>query len=31
MLKKTFGATRAEVAGDWRKLHGEDLHDLYSF
>jgi hypothetical protein len=31
MLKKTFGAKRAEVTGDWRKLRGEDLHDLYSF
>jgi hypothetical protein len=31
MLKKTFGAKRAEVTGDWRKLHGEDLHDFYSF
>jgi len=26
--KKTFGAKRAEITGDWRKLHDEDLYDL---
>jgi len=31
VLKKTLGAKRAEVTGDWRKLHGEDHNDLYSF
>jgi hypothetical protein len=31
-LKKVFGATRdkVEVKGDWRRLHNEELHDLYS-
>jgi hypothetical protein len=25
-----FGPKRDEVAGEWRKLHNEELHDLYS-
>jgi hypothetical protein len=25
-----FGLKRDEVTGGWRKLHNEDLHDLYS-
>jgi hypothetical protein len=25
-----FGPKRDEVTGDWRKLHNEELHDLYS-
>jgi hypothetical protein len=25
-----FAPQRDEVAGDWRKLHNEELHDLYS-
>jgi hypothetical protein len=25
-----FGAKRDEVTGEWRKLHNEELHDLYS-
>jgi hypothetical protein len=25
-----FGPKRDEVAGRWRKLHNEELHDLYS-
>jgi hypothetical protein len=29
MLKKIFGPKRAEVAGEWRKIHNEELHDLY--
>jgi hypothetical protein len=24
-----FGPKRDEVAGDWRKLHSEELNDLY--
>ena len=24
-----FGPTRDEVTGDWRKLHNEELNDLY--
>jgi hypothetical protein len=25
-----FGMRRDEVTGDWRKLHNEELHNLYS-
>jgi hypothetical protein len=25
-----FGPKRDEMAGEWRKLHNEELHDLYS-
>jgi hypothetical protein len=25
-----FGLKRDEVAGEWRKLHNEELHNLYS-
>jgi hypothetical protein len=25
-----FGPKRDEVTGGWRKLHNEELHDLYS-
>jgi hypothetical protein len=31
VLKKIFGPKRDEVTGEWRKLHGEELHNLYSF
>jgi hypothetical protein len=27
---KRFGPKRDEVMGEWRKLHNEELHDLYS-
>jgi hypothetical protein len=30
VLRRTFGARRAEVRRDWRKLHNEELNDLYS-
>jgi hypothetical protein len=30
VLKKIFGPKRDEVIGEWRKLHNEELHDLYS-
>jgi hypothetical protein len=30
VLNWIFGPRRDEVAGDWRKLHNEELHDLYS-
>jgi hypothetical protein len=30
VLKGIFGAKRDDVAGDWRKLHKEEFHDLYS-
>jgi hypothetical protein len=26
-----FGPKRDEVTGSWRKLHNEELHNLYSF
>jgi hypothetical protein len=30
VLRKIFGPKRDEVIGEWRKLHNEELHDLYS-
>jgi hypothetical protein len=30
VLRRTFGPMRDEVTGGWRKLHEEELHDLYS-
>jgi hypothetical protein len=30
LLKITYDAEREEVTGGWRKLHNEELHDLYS-
>jgi hypothetical protein len=30
VLRRIFGPKRDEVTGGWRKLHNEDLHDLYS-
>jgi hypothetical protein len=29
-LRKIFGPKRYEVKGEWRKLHSEELHNLYS-
>jgi hypothetical protein len=29
-LRRIFGPNRDEVAGEWRKLHNEELHKLYS-
>ena len=29
MLRRLFGAKRDEETGEWRKLHNEELHDLY--
>jgi hypothetical protein len=28
-LRRIFGPKRAEVVGEWRKLHNEELNDLY--
>jgi hypothetical protein len=28
--RRIFGSKRAEVTGEWRKLHNEELHILYS-
>jgi hypothetical protein len=30
VLRRIFGPTRDEVMGEWRKLHNEELHNLYS-
>jgi len=30
MLKRIFGPRRDEVTGEWRRLHNEELNDLYS-
>jgi hypothetical protein len=30
MLKGVFGPKRDELIGGWRKLHNEELHNLYS-
>ena len=29
MLRRIFGSKRAKVTGEWRKLHNEELNDLY--
>ena len=29
VLRRIFGPERDEVTGDWRKLHNEELNDLY--
>jgi len=29
MLRSIFGPKREEVTGEWRKLHNEELNDLY--
>jgi hypothetical protein len=28
--RRIFGSKRDEVMGEWRKLHNEELHNLYS-
>jgi hypothetical protein len=30
VLRKVFGPKRDEVTGEWRKLHNEELKNLYS-
>jgi hypothetical protein len=30
VLRGIFGPKRDEVTGEWRKLHNEELHNLYS-
>jgi hypothetical protein len=30
VLRRIFGQKRDEMTGKWRKLHTEELHDLYS-
>jgi len=29
VLRRIFGSKRDEVTREWRKLHNEELHDLY--
>ena len=29
VLRKIFGPKRDEVTGEWRRLHNEELYDLY--
>jgi stalled ribosome rescue protein Dom34 len=29
VVRKTFGPMRAEVTREWRRLHSEELGDLY--
>ena len=29
MLRRIFGPKRDDVPGEWRKLHNEELNDLY--
>jgi hypothetical protein len=29
MLRRTFGPKRDEITREWRKLHNEELNDLY--
>jgi hypothetical protein len=31
VLRRIFGPKRDEVTGGWRKLHNEELHNLYIF
>jgi len=30
VLRRIFGPKGNEVTGEWRKLHNEELNDLYS-
>jgi len=30
VLRRIFGPKRDEVTGEWKKLHNEELNDLYS-
>jgi hypothetical protein len=29
VLRRVFGPKRDEVTGEWRKLHNEELNDMY--
>jgi hypothetical protein len=29
-LRRIFGSKREEVAGGWRRLHNEELHNLHA-
>jgi hypothetical protein len=30
MLRRIFGPKREEMAGEWRRLHNEELRNLYA-
>ena len=30
VLRRIFGPRRDEVMGEWRRMHNEELNDLYS-
>jgi hypothetical protein len=30
VLRRIFGPKRDKITGEWRKLHNEELHNLYS-
>ena len=30
VLRRLFGPNREEVTGEWKKLHDEELNDLYN-
>jgi hypothetical protein len=30
MLRRIFGSKTEEVVGGWRRLHDEELHNLYT-
>jgi hypothetical protein len=30
VLRRIFGPKRDEVAGGWKRLHNEELHNLYA-
>jgi hypothetical protein len=30
VLRRIFGPKREEMSGDWRRLHNEELHNLYA-
>ena len=30
VLRRVFGPKKDEVTGEWKKLHNEELNDLYS-
>jgi hypothetical protein len=30
VLRRIFGLKREDVAGVWRKLHNEEIHNLFS-
>jgi hypothetical protein len=30
VLRRVFGSKKDEVTGEWRKLHNDEMNDLYS-